>query len=475
MPSVASEVQNVLTARANLPSSRSQADADARQASTPFADMLDSATAAAEPAPKPAPRPQRTDAPARSDDSKPASNASAPATDQANADSSAAAPTQGDPADAPGVTNAAPNIDAAVAAPAPSGTSDAKPEADKPTADTDKTGADADKTKPDTDPSATVAAIVAAVPQPAATNAPQPAGAPLIPLPVQPADTPKAETPEIKPDALAALQANGPRAGTAKPVAQGRTQGSDQGNVPDAASGNAPAKAAPDTDPQTVQQVDGGGDKPQPRGNGEAGEPRRSFADLLGKPDANPAAQTPSDAAGAAKSATDAMQNIGAITQTAPTGATAAPTATSTLAQPQSVAVPLSGLAVEIATQARNGNNRFEIRLDPPELGRIDVKLNVDRNGNVSTHLTADRADTLDLLKRDQASLERALQDSGLKTSDNALQFSLRQQQDFGRDDAPSQNTTQLNVPDDDPAPLEALRQGYGRLLGLGGGLDIRV
>jgi hypothetical protein len=30
-------------------------------------------------------------------------------------------------------------------------------------------------------------------------------------------------------------------------------------------------------------------------------------------------------------------------------------------------------------------------------------------------------------------------------------------------------------VPDDDSAPLDALRQGYGRLLGLGGGLDIRV
>jgi hypothetical protein len=86
----------------------------------------------------------------------------------------------------------------------------------------------------------------------------------------------------------------------------------------------------------------------------------------------------------------------------------------------------------------------------------------------------ADRADTLDLLKRDAGDLQRALQQAGLKTSDNALEFSLRQQ-DFSRDDTPAQNAAQLIVPDDDPAPLEALRQGYGRLLGLGGGLDIRV
>jgi hypothetical protein len=61
-----------------------------------------------------------------------------------------------------------------------------------------------------------------------------------------------------------------------------------------------------------------------------------------------------------------------------------------------------------------------------------------------------------------------------LKTSDNGLQFSLRQQ-DSNHDDTPAQNTAQVIIPEDDAAPLEALRQGYGRLLGLGGGLDIRV
>ena len=137
--------------------------------------------------------------------------------------------------------------------------------------------------------------------------------------------------------------------------------------------------------------------------------------------------------------------------------------------------MPLSGLAVEIVTHADAGRNHFEIRLDPPDLGRINVKLDVDGNGNVTTHLMVDRADTLDLLKRDASSLERALQQAGLKTSDNALDFSLRQHS-FAQDDTPAQSgTQQMVVPDDDPAPLEALRQGYGRLLGLSGGLDIRV
>ena len=41
-------------------------------------------------------------------------------------------------------------------------------------------------------------------------------------------------------------------------------------------------------------------------------------------------------------------------------------------------AVPLSGLAVEIAASAKNGKSSFEIRLDPADLGRIDVRINVD-------------------------------------------------------------------------------------------------
>ena len=74
------------------------------------------------------------------------------------------------------------------------------------------------------------------------------------------------------------------------------------------------------------------------------------------------------------------------------------------------------------------GKNHFEIRLDPPELGRIEVRIDVDRDGHVTSRLIADRSDTLDLLRRDATGLERALQDAGLKTADNGLQFSLRDQ-----------------------------------------------
>ena len=136
-------------------------------------------------------------------------------------------------------------------------------------------------------------------------------------------------------------------------------------------------------------------------------------------------------------------------------------------------AVPIAGVAVEIVSRAQDGLRRFEIRLDPPELGRIDVRLDVDNGGNVTSRLTVERAETLDLLRRDAPQLERALQHAGLNT-EGGLQFSLRDQNFANRDQTP-RNAPTFIVPDDEPAAAEAARRGYGRLLGLGGGIDIRV
>src|SRR5262249_2195786 len=97
-------------------------------------------------------------------------------------------------------------------------------------------------------------------------------------------------------------------------------------------------------------------------------------------------------------------------------------------------AVPLAGIPIAIPARVEAGEKRFEIRLDPPDLGRIEVTLNVDSSGRATSHLVVDRADTLDLLRRDAPALERALQSAGLTTGDGALQFSLRDQSFAGRD-----------------------------------------
>ena len=139
-------------------------------------------------------------------------------------------------------------------------------------------------------------------------------------------------------------------------------------------------------------------------------------------------------------------------------------------------AVPISGLAVDIAARFLSGKSRFEIRLDPPDLGRVDVRLDVDRDGKVTSRLVVDKQETLDLLRRDAPQLERALQQAGFKTGDSGMQFSLRDQnlsgQNQGGRDVPLANAVRLVIPDE--APVEAAR-GYGRLRGWASGVDIRV
>jgi flagellar hook-length control protein FliK len=156
-----------------------------------------------------------------------------------------------------------------------------------------------------------------------------------------------------------------------------------------------------------------------------------------------------------------------------------APAATNLVAAaqlaPQAAAIPLAGVAIEIASKALAGKNHFEIRLDPPELGRIEVRLAVDRDGNVTSRLIADRSDTLDLLRRDASGLERALQDAGLKTTDNGLQFSLRDHS-TGREQADSGvNTARIVVEDETLSAGNATPRDYGRLAGQGSGIDIHV
>ena len=86
----------------------------------------------------------------------------------------------------------------------------------------------------------------------------------------------------------------------------------------------------------------------------------------------------------------------------------------------------LPHVAYEFARNVQNGLSRFQIRLDPPEMGRIDVKMEIDKTGALNARLSVERADTLDLLQRDVRALERALAQAGLDTNKTNLEFSLK-------------------------------------------------
>jgi flagellar hook-length control protein FliK len=161
-----------------------------------------------------------------------------------------------------------------------------------------------------------------------------------------------------------------------------------------------------------------------------------------------------------------------------PQAASTAPTAPSFTVTPATGApVPLSGLAVEIAASVQGGRTRFEVRLDPADLGQIDVRIDVDRSGLVTSHLTVEKPETLSMLQQSAPQLQQALNDAGLKTGSGGLQFSLRDQSSSGQNgngNLTNGNAHRLVISEEDTVS-PAVAGLYGRSAGTSGGIDIRV
>jgi flagellar hook-length control protein FliK len=132
-------------------------------------------------------------------------------------------------------------------------------------------------------------------------------------------------------------------------------------------------------------------------------------------------------------------------------------------------AAPAAQVAREIVRRFDGGNTRFELRLDPPELGRVEVRLDVSRDHRVTAVIAADSPQALTELARHARDLEQMLQSAGLELSDSGLSFDLRQ----GGERA---ETAEFSAGSSDGAPLmEEATQVAARPLGYERWRGVRV
>lgn len=149
--------------------------------------------------------------------------------------------------------------------------------------------------------------------------------------------------------------------------------------------------------------------------------------------------------------------------------------------------VPLGAVPMTIGLRALSGSNTFEIRLDPKDLGRIEVNLAIDKEtGAVQASLVVDRPETLALLQRDAGNLQQALAQAGLDAPDGSVTVSLRNDgagnEGAGGDPSGGAGTqgrepggqNQQRRPDTHELP-NTLSAVPLRLFGAGRGLDIRI
>ena len=115
---------------------------------------------------------------------------------------------------------------------------------------------------------------------------------------------------------------------------------------------------------------------------------------------------------------------------------------TAPAATPQLVyQAPVDQVSIVMQQAAANQNSSMMIALEPAELGRVEISLKFGKNGTVQADVTADNAQTLNLLKGDQSVLHQALTNAGLNPDSNSLSFNLSD----GQAQQQQQNTSGSN------------------------------
>ena len=141
---------------------------------------------------------------------------------------------------------------------------------------------------------------------------------------------------------------------------------------------------------------------------------------------------------------------------------------------------PLHVLPIEIGLRALAGARQFDIRLDPGELGRVDVNLSISDNGEVTARMVVDRVETLHLLQRDARTLERAFEQAGLKPSEGGVDITLRDPSDQSgfrqrqQDEAPQRPRSLTRSELGEDGPVSAQPAPAGRFVRLGG-VDLSI
>ena len=85
-------------------------------------------------------------------------------------------------------------------------------------------------------------------------------------------------------------------------------------------------------------------------------------------------------------------------------------------------------VAQVVAKASGQGENRnFTIQLDPPDLGKVQIRLEFAKDKAMKAHLLVEKPETHLMLQRDAQLLERTLHDMGVDTDGNSFSFELAQ------------------------------------------------
>ncbi len=81
---------------------------------------------------------------------------------------------------------------------------------------------------------------------------------------------------------------------------------------------------------------------------------------------------------------------------------------------------------VNITKSAVKGIDKIDISLKPVDLGHIEVKMQIGKDGKLQAHIISSRPETMEVLQKEMQTLEKAFNDAGFQTDEGSLSFSFR-------------------------------------------------
>lgn len=86
-------------------------------------------------------------------------------------------------------------------------------------------------------------------------------------------------------------------------------------------------------------------------------------------------------------------------------------------------------VAATLARTYEGGETKaMTLRLDPPELGKIEIQMQFTKDKSVKTHMVFEKPETMLMMQRDSRTLELAMQNAGMDSGGNSLSFELGSQ-----------------------------------------------
>lgn len=83
-------------------------------------------------------------------------------------------------------------------------------------------------------------------------------------------------------------------------------------------------------------------------------------------------------------------------------------------------------IKVNITKSAVKGVDKIEIQLKPEDLGHIEVKMQIGKDGKLQAHIVASRPETAEILQKEIGNLQKAFNEAGFQTDEGSLSFSFR-------------------------------------------------